>query len=166
MFTVGGVTGVVLANAALDINFHDTYFVTAHFHYVLSIGAVFGIFTGFTMFWPFIRKLGYSYTLICSFFLQFFIGVNFLFFPMHFIGFKGAPRKYKQIARIYKIYSGVTSYGRTQIFIRIMFFIAMFNEIIVSYRLIRHIRGVISSSETFVENQGHTFRGGLLFVSY
>jgi heme/copper-type cytochrome/quinol oxidase subunit 1 len=97
MFTFGGVTGVILSNAVLDINFHDTYFVVGHFHYVLSIGAVFGIFTGICVYWPMASKLLYDKVMMQSFFNQFFLGVNVTFFPMHLVGMQGCPRKYKQI---------------------------------------------------------------------
>lgn len=97
MFTFGGITGVVLSNAVMDIIMHDTYFVVGHFHYVLSMGAVFGIFTGICMYWPVVRKLVYHGSIMQSFFNQFFMGVNITFIPMHFLGLHGCPRKYKQL---------------------------------------------------------------------
>lgn len=102
IFTFGGVTGVILSNAVMDIIIHDTYFVVGHFHYVLSIGAVFGLFTGIRIYWPLVRKLAYHRCMIQSFFNQFFLGVNITFMPIHFLGLHGCPRKYKQLPTHFK----------------------------------------------------------------
>ena len=89
LFTIGGVTGVVLANAGIDIAMHDTYYVVGHFHYTMSMGAMFGMFAGF-YYW--IGKMSgrqYPETLGKLHFWVTFIGVNLLFFPMHFSGLAG-----------------------------------------------------------------------------
>jgi cytochrome c oxidase subunit 1 len=111
MFTVGGVTGVVLANGGVDDYMHDTYYVVAHFHYVLSLGAVFGLFAGFYYWFPKISGRMYNELLGQLHFWVFFIGVNVLFFPMHFLGLQGMPRRYPDYPDAYAHWNEVASIG-------------------------------------------------------
>jgi cytochrome c oxidase subunit 1 len=111
MFTVGGVTGVVLANGGIDNNVHDTYYVVAHFHYVLSLGAVFSLFAGW-YYW-FGKMFGKMYNELLGqlHFWTFFIGVNILFFPMHFLGLQGMQRRVPDYADAYGYWNEIASMG-------------------------------------------------------
>lgn len=140
LFTLGGLTGIVLSNAGLDIVLHDTYYVVAHFHYVLSMGAVFGIFSGFyTWFW---KMTGYSYSEEAGrvHFWTFFSGVNITFFPMHFSGLAGMPRRVPDYPDIYSVWNSLSSFGSLISFISVIwFFYLVQSAITTNYRALADI---------------------------
>jgi cytochrome c oxidase subunit 1 len=134
LFTVGGVTGVVLANAGMDVALHDTYYVVAHFHYVLSLGAVFSLFAGF-YYW--IGKMSgrqYPEWMGVVHFVVTFIGVNLIFFPQHFLGLAGMPRRIPDYTDAYEYWNHISSigayisFGATIWFVFVVFYTLFFGK--------------------------------------
>lgn len=123
LFTVGGVTGVVLANAGLDIALHDTYYVVAHFHYVLSMGAVFALFAGFYFWFTKITGLVLDEYLGQLHFWVSFVGVNITFFPMHFLGLMGMPRRIPDYPDIFSYWNYWSSFGSYLTVVGILVFV-------------------------------------------
>lgn len=133
LFTVGGLTGVVLSNAGLDIALHDTYYVVAHFHYVLSMGAVFAIFSGFYFWFEKMWGIQYSEFLGKLHFTLFFIGVNITFFPMHFMGLAGMPRRISDYHEAFAGWNKLASMGSmVSVAATVVFLVLLLHAFIVS----------------------------------
>jgi cytochrome c oxidase subunit 1 len=134
LFTVGGVTGVVLANAGIDYSLHDTYYVVAHFHYVLSLGAVFAIFAGFYYWFEKIFGVKYREWLGATHFWIMFVGVNLIFFPQHFLGLQGMPRRYVDYPEAFTYWNHVSSIGYVVTLVGVGVFLLMLIDAMVFRR--------------------------------
>lgn len=134
LFTVGGVTGVVLANAGIDYSLHDTYYVVAHFHYVLSLGAVFAIFAGFYYWFEKMWGVKYNEFLGTLHFAIMFIGVNLIFFPQHFLGLQGMPRRYIDYPEAFTKWNQVSSIGYAITLVAVVVFLIVLLEAAIRRR--------------------------------
>ncbi|PZX15200.1 cytochrome c oxidase subunit 1 [Palleronia aestuarii] len=123
LFTAGGVTGIVLSQAAIDRVYHDTYYVVAHFHYVMSLGAVFAIFAGIYFYFPKFTGKMIPEWIGQTHFWAMFIGSNLTFFPQHFLGRQGMPRRYIDYPEAFSLWHAVSSWGAFLSFASFVFFI-------------------------------------------
>ena len=132
LFSIGGFSGLILANAGIDVAFHDTYYVVAHFHYVLSMGAVSSVLAGFFFWIPKITGWVYDFFLADLIFFLFFFGVNITFFPMHFLGFAGMPRRIPDYPDMYAHWNHLASFGSSISVIAFILLVALIYDLFLN----------------------------------
>lgn len=138
LFTLGGLTGITLRSRSLDLLLHDTYFVVGHFHFVLRLGAVYGVIIGVTLWYPLFTKLNLNQFLAKRHFIVIFLGVNLTFIPLHFVGLNGIPRRYADYLDRFFYWHRIARIGSTISIFRFVFFVFIVLERFINPRVIVH----------------------------
>ncbi|YP_003795544.1 cytochrome c oxidase subunit I (mitochondrion) [Panonychus citri] len=149
MFSIGGFTGIIASNSCLDIALHDTYYIVAHFHYVLSMGAVFAIFSGLFMWFPLMYNFYMNMNFLKIHFWSSMIGINLTFFPQHFLGLMGMPRRYSDYLDSMYMWNFLSSLGSMITFISTVFFLYIMLEMFLMNKMILMFESNSNNMEFF-----------------
>jgi len=166
LFTVGGLTGVLLANSSIDIILHDTYYVVAHFHYVLSMGAVFAIIGGTVHWFPILFNISMQPKWLKLQFFTIFLGVNMTFFPQHFLGLNGIPRRYSDYPDSFTSWNVISSWGSLISLVSTLFLIFLLWEATVRNRLILFSQHASTAMDMIQDSPAveHTYNSYLVLL--
>lgn len=169
LFSVGGMTGLILSRASLDVRLHDTYYVVAHFHYVLSIGAVYAIFAGFVFWFSLLTGVTLRRTFLKRQFIVMFIGVNVTFFPQHFLGLIGMPRRYSDYMDRLRYWNNISRIGSFISLVATLIFFTYIWEALLRKRSLVYIAYNNYSTEWIDSTAplaSHTYEEGVLKFSF